>query len=174
MGLIVIREEEADGGKWLLGRLRTYLRIIGVKNFTAVYYENERDFFMSTGGEVLLPVGHKLVKVPAHNIVCCEADRKHQHVCLADGSTITLRLTLAKLWDKLSKYDEFARVGVSYIINFHYVESMSADTLRLSGGRTLYVPRSSRLTVKQQYETFNKQKEATGGGKRAFRSRKSN
>lgn len=95
--------------------------------------------------------GGKISRIAAEDIVCCEAQRKYQCVHLVDGSELFLHTTMAAVREKLRDFPEFASVGISYIVNLHYLVSLNSDKIVMEGGRTIYLPRGSYKKLREQY-----------------------
>jgi hypothetical protein len=54
----------------------------------------------------------------------------------------------------LSRYQEFARVGVAYIVNLEYVDSLNAQDICLNTGKKIHLPRGAYKVLKEQYFKF--------------------
>lgn len=100
---------------------------------------------------ILLKIKGRIVKVAAKDIVYCEAQGKTQCMYLADGGEYLLRMTLTELYELLSGYREFVRVGVSYIINLEYMVSLTTQETILDNGRRIYLPRGTYYCLREQY-----------------------
>lgn len=100
---------------------------------------------------ILFKIEGKLVKTAAGDIVYCEAQGKEQCLYMADGTKYMLRMTMTELFEMLSAYSEFVRVGVSYIVNLEYVDSISAQEISLNTGGKVYLPRGTFKIVKEAY-----------------------
>lgn len=93
----------------------------------------------------------KLVKVAADDIVYCEAQGKEQCLHLSDNTKYMMRMTMTELFDMLSTYPEFVRIGVSYIANLEYVGSISTHEVSIQNGDKVYLPRGTYKAVKEAY-----------------------
>lgn len=100
---------------------------------------------------ILLKIEGRIVKVAAKDIVYCEAQGKTQRMYLTDGSEHLLRMTLTELYEMLSGYREFVRVGVSYIINLEYIVSLTTQETLLDNGQKIYLPRGTYRCLREQY-----------------------
>lgn len=103
---------------------------------------------------ILLKTEGKLVRVAVNDIVYCEAQGKMQLVYLADGTVHRLRMTMAKIHELLSAYQEFVWVGVAYIVNVEYVDSLNPKEIHLHNGRNVYLPRGAYKALKETYFRF--------------------
>ncbi len=109
---------------------------------------------------LILRIDGKQQRVPLHEIMYCEAQRKMQCMYLADGTEYLLRMTMAELFGMLSMYEEFVRVGISYILNLEHIDNLNSQEICLSTGRKVYVPRGAYKSLKEQYFQYY-----CGGGK---------
>ncbi len=103
---------------------------------------------------IVLRVEGKLVRVPVNEIVCCEAQGKTQCLHLTDGTRHTLRMTMGELYDMLSQYSEFVRIGVAFIVNLGYIDSLNAREADMYTGEKIYLPRGTYKDLKEQYFRF--------------------
>lgn len=95
--------------------------------------------------------GRNLCRIPMQDIVYVEAQKKYQYLYLTNGTQYMLRLTMLKIYEMLSEYEEFVKVGVSYIINLMHVESISAQMIQLDNQKQIYLPRGVYPVLKEQY-----------------------
>lgn len=107
---------------------------------------------------VILRVEGELVRVSVNEIVYGEAQRKMQHLYLADGTRYTLRMTMVELYGMLSQYPEFVRIGVAFIVNLGYIDRINANEMVMDTGAKIYLPRGSYKDLKEQYLSFYCQK----------------
>ncbi len=103
---------------------------------------------------VVLWVEGKLVKVLVDEIVYCEAQKKTQCLHLADGIQYTLRMSMKEVYEMLSQYPEFVRVGVSFVVNLGYIDSVSSREVDMDTGEKIYLPRGTYKDLKEQYFDF--------------------
>lgn len=103
---------------------------------------------------LLLRIDSRNRRIAMRDIVYCEAQKKCQCIYLSDGTQLLLRLTMAKIFEMLSGYKEFAKAGISYIVNLEHVESLNAQELQMDNGRTVYLPRGSYQSLKEQYFAY--------------------
>lgn len=61
---------------------------------------------------------------------------------------------MTELYDMLSLYSEFIRVGIAYIVNLEHVESLSRQELQMDNGKTIYPPRGSYQSLREKYFTY--------------------
>lgn len=100
---------------------------------------------------LLLRIEGRISRVALKDIVYCEAQGKTQCLYLADGSQRLLRLTMTETYEMISKYQEFVRVGVAYIVNLEHVESLNARELQMDNGKNIYLPRGSYRPLRERY-----------------------
>lgn len=100
---------------------------------------------------ILLRIEGRLVRVSLNDIVYCEAQGKTQYLYLADGTQCTLRMTMTELYEQLSSYREFVRLGVAFIVNIGYISSLNAREICMDNGKTIYLPRGTYKGLREQY-----------------------
>lgn len=100
---------------------------------------------------LLLRADGRTRRVAVNDIVCCEAHGKAQCMHLSDNSQLLLRMTMTEIYGMLSRYQEFVRVGIAYIVNLEFVDSMNGQDICLNTGRKIYLPRGAYKTLKEQY-----------------------
>lgn len=98
-----------------------------------------------------LRMDNRIHRVALHDIIYCEAQKKQQCIHMADGTKLYLRMTMAKIYEMLSGYHEFVRVGASYIINLEHVDSLNAQEIQMDSGKKVYMPRGAYRGVREQY-----------------------
>ncbi len=103
---------------------------------------------------LLIRIGGSLCRIPIQDIEYVEAQKKSQYLYLADGTQHMLRLTMVKIYDMLSEYEEFVKAGVSYIVNLIHVESISAQMIQFDNGKQIYLPRGAYPALKKQYFNY--------------------
>lgn len=103
---------------------------------------------------ILLRREGRICRVKVNDIVYCEAQGKLQCIHFADGSHFLLRITMTEIYEMLSPYREFVRVGVAYIINLEHIESLSRKELSMDNGKVIYLPRGSYQPLREKYFTF--------------------
>ena len=96
---------------------------------------------------LLLRIDNRNRRIAMRDIVYCEAQKKCQCIYLSDGTQFLLRLML-------SGYKEFVKAGISYIVNLEHIESLNAQELQMDNGRTVYLPRGSYQSLKEQYFSY--------------------
>lgn len=107
--------------------------------------EEERNRYL------LLRAEGRTRRVAVGDIVCCEAHGKAQCMHLVDGTQLLLHMTMAEIYGMLSRYQEFVRVGIAYIVNLEYVDSLNGQDICLNTGRKIYLPRGAYKPLKEQY-----------------------
>ena len=110
-------------------------------------------------------------KVALKDIVYCEAQGKSQRLHLADGSFVRLRMTISEIYEMLSEWQEFKRVGASYIVNLEHIDSLSGQEACMDTGKNIYLPRGAYHPLREQYFSYFcaggvKCESRLGGGKR--------
>ena len=103
---------------------------------------------------ILLRIEGRFERVPLNDIVYCEAQGKTQSLCLSDGTKCTLRTTLTELYDQLSVYQEFVRVGVAFIVNLGYIGSLNAKEIHMDNDTKIYLPRGTYKGLREQYLNY--------------------
>lgn len=100
---------------------------------------------------VLLKIEGKLVRISVNDILYCESQGKVQCLYLADGTHCVLRMTMTEIYEQLSRYQEFVRVGIGFIVNLGYVGSLDAKELHMDNGMKIFLPRGTYKTLREQY-----------------------
>ena len=103
---------------------------------------------------LLLRVEGKIQRILVHDIVHCEAQGKSQYLYLSDGTQYNLRRTLTELYEQLAEDRRFVRVGVAYIVNLEYIESLSAREIKLDNGKKIFLPRGSFHPLRERYFNY--------------------
>lgn len=101
-----------------------------------------------------LRIDNKFHRIAVSDIVFCEAQKKYQCIHLADGTSHILRMTMAKVFDMLSIYREFAKVGISFVVNLDHVDCLSARELQMDNGEKVYLPRGSYQSLRERYFAY--------------------
>lgn len=123
-------------------------RLFSVLNSLLKDIEEERKKY------ILLRIEGKLVRVSLNDIVYCEAQGKTQCLYLADGSRCILRMTMTEFYEQLSQYQEFARIGVAFIVNLGYIGSLNAKEICMDNGVKIYLPRGIYKNLREQYISY--------------------
>lgn len=100
---------------------------------------------------LLLRIDNKDCRVALQDIVFCEAQKKRQCIYLADGTQLLPGMTMTKLYEMLSPYKAFAKVGISYIVNIEHIVSLNVHEIQMDSGRTIYPPRGSYPPLRERY-----------------------
>lgn len=100
---------------------------------------------------ILLKVEGRFVKVAVNDIVSCEAQGKTQCLHFADGGECLQRMTMTELYEQLSPFREFVKIGAAFIVNLEYIDSLSAQDICLTGGRKIYLPRGAYKGLRERY-----------------------
>lgn len=100
---------------------------------------------------ISLSTGSKIVKVFLRDFVYAETQRHYQEIHLSNGTAERFRINGSDLFDMFCAQQRFVHVGASYIVNLDYVVCITADTMELSGGHTIHVPRRALPELKKKY-----------------------
>ncbi|NBH27376.1 DNA-binding response regulator [Lachnospiraceae bacterium] len=100
---------------------------------------------------ILLKIEGRIAKVAVKDIIYCEARGKIQCMYLADDREHLLRMTMTELYEMLSDYREFVRIGVAFIVNMEYIDSLNSQDICLTDGKKIYLPRGAYKTLKELY-----------------------
>lgn len=103
---------------------------------------------------ILLKREGRFVKVAVNDIIYCEAQGKTQCLHYVDGGECRQRMTLMELYELLSSYQEFVKIGAAFIVNLEYVDSLSAQDICLTDGRKIYLPRGAYKGLREQYFNY--------------------
>lgn len=103
---------------------------------------------------ILLKEEGRFKRVAVDDIVYCEAQGKTQCLYFADGGECHQRMTMTELYELLSSYREFVRIGAAFTVNMNYIESLSAQDVRLTNGKKIYLPRGAYKGVREQYFAY--------------------
>ncbi len=100
---------------------------------------------------LLFKIEGKIQRVAANDIVYCEAQGKIQRLYLADHMQYVLRMTMSEIYEMLSRYPEFVRVGIAYIVNLEHVDNLNAREVQMDNGKKIYLPRGSYQPLRERY-----------------------
>lgn len=103
---------------------------------------------------ILLRVEGRLARVSVNDIVYCEAQGKTQHLYLVNGTQYVLRMTMTEIYEQLSGYWEFVRIGVAFIVNLGYISSLNAKEICMDNGAKIYLPRGTYKGLREQYFNY--------------------
>lgn len=103
---------------------------------------------------ILLKIEGKLVKISLNEIICCEAQGKNQCLYLAKGTRYILRKTMTEIYEQLSHYQEFVRIGVAFIVNLSYIGSLNSREICMDNGMKIYLPRGTYKGLREQYFNY--------------------
>ena len=103
---------------------------------------------------LLLRIDGRLRRILVDHIVSCEAQGKRQCLHLADGSQEVLRMTINQLSEMLSGYEEFVKVGASYIVSLAHIDSLNAHDVCLDNGTSIYLPRGAYQPLRDKYFAY--------------------
>ena len=100
---------------------------------------------------ILLRIEKRIQRVAVNDILYCEAQGKTQCLYMADSSKCMLHMTMADLYEILSHYQEFVRVGVAYIVNLEHIESLNAKNIEMDNKKKIHLPRGSYQPLREKY-----------------------
>jgi len=103
---------------------------------------------------ILLRIEGRLVRVSLNDIVYCEAQGKTQWLYLINGTRHLLHMTMTEIYEQLSRYQEFVRLGVAFIVNLGYIKSLNAKEIQMDNGRNIYLPRGTYKDLREQYFSY--------------------
>ncbi|MDE7250113.1 MAG: LytTR family DNA-binding domain-containing protein [Lachnospiraceae bacterium] len=100
---------------------------------------------------LLFRIEGKIQRVAVHDIIYCEAQGKIQRLHLTDHAQCVLRMTMTEIYEMLSRYPEFVRVGIAYIVNLEHVDNLNAREVQMDNGKKIYLPRGSYQPLRERY-----------------------
>ena len=100
---------------------------------------------------LLLRIEGKIQRIAVDDIAYCEAQGKMQHLYLTNGLQCLLRTTITEIYGMLSRYQNFVRVGIAYVVNLEHVDSLNAQELQMDNGKKIYLPRGSYRALREKY-----------------------
>lgn len=103
---------------------------------------------------ILLRIEGRLARLSLNDIVYCEAQGKTQCLYLADGTQCILRMTMAEIYEQLSHYQEFVRIGIAFIVNLGYIGSLNAKEIQMDNGMKIFLPRGTYKGLREQYFNY--------------------
>ena len=92
--------------------------------------------------------------VNASHIMYSEAHGHYQYVMLEDGTHLRVRMTVADLYELLSKKSGFIRVGSAYIINLRNIKNVSTSEVHLYNDISIPIPRGKHTEIKDAFWKF--------------------
>lgn len=99
-----------------------------------------------------------LRRLALRDIVSCETQNHNIRVTLVTGEVLFMRMTLTELLDSLKDFPDFVRVGSIYIVNMGFVNGLTAKSMLLTTGQTIWLPRGSYAALKEQYFKFYRER----------------
>lgn len=113
--------------------------------------------------KIYMPVrcGNELRRIDIYSMMYVEVRNHNTEFHLDNGTSLESRMTLKEVRELIKEIDGFIAVGVSYIVNLRFVQSVSEGTLIMTNGDKVPIPRRLRASVKALYFDFYT-KEATG------------
>ncbi len=93
-------------------------------------------------------------RVRISEIASVESQSHYLNIHLSSGEVLRRRMKLSEMFVEIQEYPEFFKVGASYIVNFNFVRSVSKNTIEMSSGATIPVPRRSIDGLRKKYMEF--------------------
>ena len=103
---------------------------------------------------VLMKTVNGYHNISISKIVYCESSNHNQTICFVDEEPTSVRISQAELWEKLSPFGQFYLCGKTYIINLEQIEKILSDTVEMTTGNCLAVPRRSMSALKNAYMDY--------------------
>ena len=103
---------------------------------------------------VLMKTVNGYHNISISKIVYCESANHNQTICFVDEELASVRISQSELWEKLSPFRQFYLCGKTYIINLEQIEKILSDTVELTGGKCLAVPRRTMSALKNAYMDY--------------------
>ena len=103
---------------------------------------------------VLMKTVNGYHNISISKIVCCESSNHNQTICFVDEEPTSVRISQAELWEKLSPFGQFYLCGKTYIINLEQIEKILSDTVEMTTGKCLAVPRRILPAFKNAYMDY--------------------
>ena len=100
---------------------------------------------------LLLKIEDRVCRIMLNDIIYCEAQGKFQYLYLTDGTQSQLRMTMAKIYEMLSLYEAFTKVGIAYIVNMEHIESLNSQDIFLDNGKSIHLPRGAYQPLREKY-----------------------
>lgn len=100
---------------------------------------------------LLLRIEGRIQRIAVDDIAYCEAQGKIQRLYLTNGMQCVLRITITEIYGMLSRYENFVRVGIAYVVNLDHVDSLNAQELQMDDGKKIYLPRGSYQPLREKY-----------------------
>lgn len=103
---------------------------------------------------VILQTRTMTKKVILGEIVYSESYKHNQNIKTIDGKTITVRMTVDELFNKVNENGEFVKNGSSYIVNLNHIREITAKEILTDIGDKINVPRGSYSRLKEEYMEY--------------------
>ena len=100
---------------------------------------------------IMLRVDGGYQKVLAKNIIFSEADDNYQRIHLVDEKYLYIRITLGDLYEQVSSFKGFFKLGRSHIINLKHVVKFTSNKLLMTGEKALSIPKGAMADFKKAY-----------------------
>ena len=103
---------------------------------------------------VLMKTVNGYHNIPISKIIYCESANHNQTICFVDEQPASVRISQSELWEKLSPFGQFYLCGKTYIINLEQIEKILSDTVEMTTGKCLAVPRRILPALKNAYMDY--------------------
>ena len=103
---------------------------------------------------VLMKTVNGYHNISISKIIYCESANHNQTICFVDEQPASVRISQAELWEKLSPFGQFYLCGKTYIINLEQIEKILSDTVEMTTGKCLAVPRRILPALKNAYMDY--------------------
>ena len=103
---------------------------------------------------VLMKTVNGYHNISISKIIYCESANHNQTICFVDEQPTSVRISQAELWEKLSPFGQFYLCGKTYIINLEQIEKILSDTVEMTTGNCLAVPRRILPALKNAYMDY--------------------
>ena len=103
---------------------------------------------------VLMKTVNGYHNISISKIIYCESANHNQTICFVDEESTSVRISQAELWEKLSHFGQFYLCGKTYIINLEQIEKILSDTVEMTTGQSLTIPRRILPALKNAYMDY--------------------
>lgn len=117
------------------------------KNAMNIALEN----IMRSASAISVVTGDGVHKIAFDSFIYAETQRNYQRIHIYGADDKTTRMTSTELFNSLCDRPEFARVGVSYIVNLQHIEKIVPYEITFSNNCRISVPRRVFDSIKDTY-----------------------
>lgn len=104
--------------------------------------------------QVVLQTERGAVNIPVRDIIYCESKGNYQYIYTSNGEFLRCRATLSLLYESLSSFEDFIKLGSSYIINLFYVKQIQSKEVLMTNNFLIPVPRGAYQNLKDAFFNF--------------------